>query len=597
MIQIEEINCGVVFPSQQIKIVAMQPHIYLTDTQPYRWPDTKKAEQIAGINKTLEIALKQRAHFTLFPEYSIPGLDAIDLIHEVVNNEEWQSGLIVMGGIDGLTKEEYIQLCQQPNTIYHSSNGPDKVQKDEWINCSITWIKHDNEQVNKYLQPKICPAWPEKDIQLASMFCGNAVYLFKTKYDKDDFPFSFVSLICFDWIGNIDGSDIKVVDGFLQSMNQKFVGNPQNLQWIFILQENDDPNHDMFIQRTSDFLTQRSTYAMVGREKSTIVFINNSTKTLGRKVITSNRAFTSCVFPSDVSFVAKGCPPTFSFAAERYRGKSINRCYDVIFREMQPCIHSFNVRVAQFLNLTQDSKCHPIENASVYKIHGDIGDPRFPNGPVPACVKWVNDKLDNIESIEKRHSDILVDEIKISHEEVKKILKNLPAKKQQYNMHYVTAFHTSNGSDWQNADNWDSQESDALQHLLHTTTIINIAIQEIDFETSELHARIIINGNIYEVVVILGHSHSDCKIHFDESCAVKINHPILIISRDADNRSYNQKFSQKITKADQITISSDIKFTDQSNGIIQKGYSDLLDVFTESQDVQTLEEGITKYVA
>lgn len=599
MLEVMDIPLVLTFPSDWIKMVVMQPHVHLTDTQPFRWPNGEKEKQIAGIKRTLEIAKNKQAHFTLFPEYSIPGLDAIDSISTLVIDGQWPNSSVVIGGVDGLSNNEYQQLCTLPNTNCHPRNGPDHVGQTEWVNCSVTWVKDNSGSVTRYIQPKICPAWPEKNIRCQEMFCGKAIYLFNAKYDNGDFPFSFISLICFDWIGKINGSNTKVVDGFLQSMDKTYVGNPQCLHWIFVLQENDEPNHNMFIQRTSDFLTQRSTYPMVNRQNSTIVFVNNSTKTSGGNIITSDRAFTSCVFPADVSFVTQGAPPTISFASERFRGKLINRCNDVIFRELRPCIHSFKVRVAQFLNLTQDSKCHPIEYAFVHPIDEHFDDPRFPDGPVPACVKWVNDELDNIESLSTRSPNVMTSETNSSHERLITKLRNLPGNKQQNNVHYTTASHSDNEdpNSWTNADSWDIQESEALEHLLHTTTICGIAENGIDLEDSKFHARTTIDGKLYEIVAIRGHQHPDCKRHFDNVCMFKINHPILLISRDIDNNPFTEKFSQKITKINPLGDVLDPNITDVEYSIIQKGYRELLNIYQNSNSQQELVQGLVRYVA
>jgi len=493
MPKVMEILLELTFPSDWIKVVVMQPHVHLIAPEPFKWPRDKKTEQITGIIRTLEIAMEQKAHFTLFPEYSIPGLEGVNEINEIISDGTWPNKTIIIGVVDGLHKNEYQQLCVPPNTNYHPDNGPDHVGQTEWVNCSVTWVKDNSGSVTRYIQPKICPAWPEKRIQWASMFCGKAICLFNAKYENDH-PFCFISLICFDWIGKIVGSDVKVVDSFLQSMNEAFAGNPQDLHWIFVLQENDDPNNELFIRRTSDFLTQISDHPMVNRQNSTIVFINNSTKTYDGNIVTSNRAFTSCVFPTNAPFDTEGCPPTFSFASQKLRGIKINRCKDTIFRELQPCIHSFKVRVARFLDLQQVDRCHPIENAFVYPLDENTDDPRFPAGPVPACVKWVNDKLDNIESVEERNRGVLPDETKTSHEAIKIKLRALPANKQQNNIHYATTYHSSSeyNKDWTNIDDWDQNENDSLKLLLHVTTICGIADNTIDFANSELHARITI---------------------------------------------------------------------------------------------------------
>ena len=103
MIEVVEKKIGVIFPSQQIKMVAMQPHVHLTDTEPFRWPDGEKEKQIVGIKRTLEIAKNKQAHFTLFPEYSIPGLDGVGAIDEVIANNDWPNNTIIIGGVDGLS--------------------------------------------------------------------------------------------------------------------------------------------------------------------------------------------------------------------------------------------------------------------------------------------------------------------------------------------------------------------------------------------------------------------------------------------------------------------------------------------------------------
>ena len=592
MIEVEEKNVGVIFPSQQIKMVAMQPHIHLTDTEPFRWPDDKKTKQIAGINRTLEIARDQQAHFTLFPEYSIPGLDAIDSISELVTDGQWPNSSVVIGGVDGLSNGEYQQLCQQPNTICHGNNTPDQVAQNEWVNCSITWVKDNSGSVTRYIQPKICRAWPEKNIHWQEMFCGKAIYLFNAKYDNGDFPFSFISLICFDWIGRIDGSNTKVVDGFLQTMNRVFAGAPQYLHWVFILQENDEPNHDMFIQRTSAFLTQRSTYPMVDRQKSTIVFVNNSTKTVGGTIITSDRAFTSCVFPADVSFDTQGCPPTFSFASERFRGKLINRCNDIIFRELRPCIHSFKVGVAQFLNLTQDSRCHPIENASVHSLDEDLDDPRFPGGPVPACVKWVNDNLDNSLPLSNHvHIDHLRNETETSHNTVVEAIRQLTANEHEKNIHYATASHLSKTSnnEWRNADNWVTEERGALEHMLNTLTMINTACNT-ELQNCSLHATTLIDGTPVEIVAVKGTTHDECFKYFCEYITPPTN-KVFLITQDNHNSVITDGLLKKFTVGDPS------KSTIIRPRCKPKDYQTLQQTFQRADSVENFGREVARYVA
>jgi len=591
MLEVMEIPLELTFPSDWIKMVAMQPHVHLTDTEPFRWPDGEKEKQIDGIKRTLEIAENKQAHFTLFPEYSIPGLDGVGAIDEIIANNDWPNNTIIIGGVDGLSKTEYQQLFQPDNTECHPNNKPDKVPNGYWVNCCVIWIKNDAGSIKKYLQPKISKAKDELLTPCHDLFLGSSVYNFigiLNSVDGATYEFHFFTLICFDWIYKHQGKLINQL--ILEELNK----NTQMLEWIFLPQHNHKPNYSEFVGSTINFFDD-SICNNVIRHDTAILFINSATDDKPSLYIPDKYGVSSIVFHPRANILSDGCKHTACFKKGKYR--NLNNCHDIVFREMGACIHSFEVPVPRFLQRAMGSLSLPIQQAEVYPIIDGEPDPRLPGEEVPACVKWVNDKLDSIESIEESYRDTLPNETNTSHKEVKIKLRNLPAKKQQYNIHYATASHSSNKNDWTNADAWDSQEGNALQHLLYTATIMNIPDREFDLETSELHARTVIDGKIYEVVAIMGHRHEDCKTHFDDSCNVKINHPILIVSRNADNRPYTQRFSQKITKVNQLGAVPDIKFTDPVSGIIQKGYSDLLDIYTRSQDEQSLGKGLIKYVA
>jgi len=585
MLEIDPVSLDVIFPSKWIKMVVMQPHVYLTASEPYCWPADKKTEQIFRINRTLDIAKNQQTHFALFPEYSIPGLDGVDAINSFMEQNNWPK--IIISGIDGLWKEHYQQLCEQPNTTCHGNNNPDQVRSNDWVNCSVTWIKENGRNIKKYVQPKVCPAWPEKNIRYAKMFCGKASYLFCAKYENN-FPCRFTSFICFDWIGKINGLETKVVDGFLQSMNITCQGIPQHLHWIFVLQENDDPNNDLFVQATSTFLTQRSQYNLVDRSKAAIVLVNNAA---GNK--TANRAFTSCVFPVDVSFDFEGCPSTISFASMKLRGKEINRCRDIIFREQRPCIHSFEVGVAQFFDVDQISHSHPIQNAHVYPLDGTMGDPRFPNGPVPACVKWVNDMLDERHSLDARVSiDHLNREVATSHDAIIRTMRQLKADKHEKNIHYATASHLSN-NEWRNVDNWVTDEENALEHMLDTLTMISTA-HDTDLDSSLLHATILIDNKVIELVAIKGSTHEDCfKYFLSDHIPRPAAHKTFLITQDDRNSEITEGLLKKFT----VPYSSERTITKPASGYFIKNFQTLLRACQAADSVDNFREGIASYVA
>src|SRR5580698_7971151 len=95
MVHIETIDLstlGVTFPSDRVGMVIAQP--YLPDAsfsgeEPYQLTEQAKPQQLAVLAETLAIARSNqhggnKTHFTIFPEYSIPGPEGIELVETVI---------------------------------------------------------------------------------------------------------------------------------------------------------------------------------------------------------------------------------------------------------------------------------------------------------------------------------------------------------------------------------------------------------------------------------------------------------------------------------------------------------------------------------
>jgi len=96
---------NLVMPSNSVGIVIAQPFVSHPKGEPFRWVDGRD-EQSAIIRRTLEISKAathgaQKTHFTIFPEYSIPGLDGVNIVDEGLAEDAWPIGTIVVGGTDG----------------------------------------------------------------------------------------------------------------------------------------------------------------------------------------------------------------------------------------------------------------------------------------------------------------------------------------------------------------------------------------------------------------------------------------------------------------------------------------------------------------
>ena len=194
MIEVIAERVDVRIPQDDVRIIALQPFIVFPSnpTEPFQWAPEAVGDQIEVIKRTLELGINTengvQTRFVIFPEYSIPGIDGVTVITSKVENTEWPNNSIVIGGIHGITKTEYGALCSLDNTKVADSNHPDTVGEDQWINCSVTWIKSNTGEVAKWVQPKICPAWPEQDVNYLNMYNGSSIFLYQGSYDPSRLP-------------------------------------------------------------------------------------------------------------------------------------------------------------------------------------------------------------------------------------------------------------------------------------------------------------------------------------------------------------------------------------------------------------------------
>ena len=185
MVEVDLSTRGVQLPRSSVGMVIAQPYLTLSQTEPYRCKDHSKPQQLDAIATALGVARTAphgapKTHFTLFPEYSIPGLDGVDLVGNTLGAPEWPKETIVIGGTDGLSREDFVTLADAPNTNLDTAhNDPKSIRDGEWINCGITWVKGTDGTVERWLQPKLCPAWPEQNVTCSNMFRGNSVLFSK----------------------------------------------------------------------------------------------------------------------------------------------------------------------------------------------------------------------------------------------------------------------------------------------------------------------------------------------------------------------------------------------------------------------------------
>lgn len=332
-------------PLDGIGMVIMQPFVELNDSEPFRWKDEKKSAQIQKIIKTLEIANFKshdcnKTHFTVFPEYSIPGLEGVHAIEQFINQPIWDTGTIIIGGIDGLKKEEYKSLCEENNSNVNQENKPDKVRDGKWINCCVTWIKSlTNGQINKWIQPKLCPSWPEENIIVHDMFEGKAVYIFEIRLHGR--AFRLMSLICYDWISCM-GSKSGIF-AVMDKMNQLdgVIPHGKGLHLCLILQRNKKPNHSSFLTNAFNYFHDRE-YQFVLRDDSALIFANSAGNC--KFGFWDEYGFSSLIFSPRAPYITAGSPPSYAVVTNNLRHSSdLQTCQEALLREHGECVHSFRL--------------------------------------------------------------------------------------------------------------------------------------------------------------------------------------------------------------------------------------------------------------
>jgi hypothetical protein len=207
---------------------------------------------------------------------------------------------------------------------------------------------------------------------------------------------------------------------------------------------------------------------------------------------------------------------------------------------MGECIHTVVVRVPASVVANPTDRTPGVVEAMIYPLVGDCSDPRIPNGPVPAVVKWVNDELDMVTDAEFNGTAIEHD-LKTSHartveayrhllsQDLAKRVDGACAKRVQEREKNRGANSIDPAADIDTA--WDADERSSLQHIIQALTMID-GVAALDAGGAQLHARYPVRG--IEVGAVRGREHADCVPAF-KLWADKTHSSVLFVSRDENN--------------------------------------------------------------
>lgn len=592
MVDVVEIDLGklgVRLPRGEVAMVVAQPYVVFVTHEPYTWAPEERQRALDCIDETLVLSKvcahgAEKTHFTIFPECTIPGLAGVDRITEAMKDVDWPIETIIIGGVDGLTKEQFSELVQRPNVTHDTTrNSVSNIRLDQWVNCVITWVKLPTGEVRSWVQPKLSPAWVELNVSHMSMYQGRSIFVFKGKYSNADVPYLFATLLCFDWIGAKDSKRMWewLLDGIATRAGQ--LGALLPLTWLFVAQCNPAPSHASFMSQVLPFFDSCQ-YPSVVRDETCLIMANVAGKGIPGK---TEKYGQSAVIVTKSRFSPPDCMPTYSNGGAPQRGgTSLENLHDAVFRERGACMHSFLVIHPSTLPQGSAGRRIALREPTVHPYFG-LNDPRAPGGPVPAVVKWMNDELDDpSKSLATKYADLpLTVPVGTSHQRIVGELRILGAKalNNTLNLSSISACK-------RRTDDWDTSERDALRHFLHTFSILEVGQYRATFHGMGSQATIFRDEATFEVIAITGPSHEDCNRHVIEQLPMHRGQ-LVIVSRDEDNTTWDQRFKSILDQGPDAP-STESKFTEPTSAIIRVGYRDILDAYLHAANQVELKEAL-----
>lgn len=153
------------------------------------------------------------------------------------------------------------------------------------------------------------------------------------------------------------------------------------------------------------------------------------------------------------------------------------------------------------MNAGPAQRTFAVDKAFVFPL-AQINDPRTPSNLVPACVKWVNDELDDLPSLStlQPEADLGADADAV-HEVSISALRALSAHSTSkvIRLAIVRDSETAGAPRSQeDADLWNRQESEALHHVIHTLDLFALTGDVSTSDEDIAHATVSLGGKSLE---------------------------------------------------------------------------------------------------
>ena len=574
---------GVRLPKEGVRMVVAQPYLaegVLTTQEPYRVTVEAKERQLERLNRTIDVAKIENSNFTVIPEYSVPGVNGIAAIEERLASDVWPAGSILIAGIDGLDKDEYASVVETCHTCVDDVNGKDSVKQDQWVNCCITWVKSNDGKLFRWVQPKLWPAWPEQTTQHQRMFKGQSMFLFRGRRTNEE-VFTFGTMICFDWIAPTNPTPAQQ---FLAEAQRSAGGSQIPITWIFVIQHNEKPSHFEFLNRAVAFFRDQS-HPNATRTDTCLIFAN----TAGRGEPGSCQTYgtSGLILAPRAPVQIQGGLPTIAHDGRKLREENNGilagaRCGDVVFRERGECIHAFDQINPSWVQLGAAGRSHAAENAVVHALDGRE-HVLAPGTAVAAVVKWINDQLDEMDTIIPNHTAELEEDLASARSAVVAALR----RGDSTDLDEVMRLSTPDTSD--NPDEWNEAQGAGLSHVVHSLQIAAIGATLVSVGEEKVHGVIGCNGQCFDLLAVRGQTHQACVAHVVTRYGRRQRRHLLLVSRDRDNTFWDRR-EDSILRRRAPDPREERRFTDVRNPSYHVGYQNLIGILSSADSVQNVAE-------
>lgn len=584
-------------PDDAVRMVVAQPFPQLTNVEPCRWLEPGRAAQLQAIETILRLSRgavvgTPRAHFTVLPEYCIPGLPGIAAIQRALEDASWPASSVVIGGSDGLSRAEFAQLAAEPRTM--APQGWDsRLRATEWVNCGIIWVKS-SAGVERWLQPKLHPAREELDVLYQDMYRGDSVFLFNAKYTSG-VPCNFAALVCFDWIARIGGK--QPWRWLLDDMAERVRPNATTLSWLFVIARNKKPPHWTFLSEIRDFFNP-DTVQEVRRDRTCLVLANCAGKSaLGGA---SEFGLSSLVYSQQANVADPRCARTYSTGRGRYHEMGqLRPLKGAYFRERGACVHVFSQPNPVAGLPGPGSLKFPLEDAAVFPLDG-VSDRRAPSAPVDATTKWLNDALESVIPLSAQHPEAaLAGAAQVGHVRVSEALREVEAARIDKLLRLASSLTPpadDNASDGNYSDDWDSTETAALSHAVDSLVLLGLAMPGLRVAEGDSHGAFPFREDLVDVVAVVGEHHHTCELHAREKFVAHPRRQVLLVSRDRNNTERGDR-DGNFLRREAVKVGDSPKITDPASGWVVKGYQRFLSTYIRSADATALGGGVHAEIA